>query len=122
MEAGNTFKFGRTAHLWVVISDPSIDPKQVVIINMTTDRGIDNSCILKCGDHDLIRHDTCMRYDRSRIETNNHLEQLITMGSITLYKPVKAEILERIRYGAGVSNYIPLECRQILITQGLIEP
>jgi hypothetical protein len=121
MEAGDTFKFGKLTHLWVVVSDTSIDSDRVLIINMTTDRGVDDSCVLLPGDHDLIKHSTCMRYDKSRIVSNKDLEKLINMGSITIYSKISAEILKRIRQGAARSKYIPLECKQVLVDQQLIE-
>jgi hypothetical protein len=50
MDAGDTFRFG-LGHLYIVISDPHLDPESVVIVNMTTDRGGDQSCVLLPGDH-----------------------------------------------------------------------
>jgi hypothetical protein len=41
MEAGDTFKYGRQSHLWIVVSDPQVDRAEVVISNMTTDDGVD---------------------------------------------------------------------------------
>ena len=122
MEAGDTFKFGRGRHLWVVVSDPATDPAHVVIINMRTDRGIDRSCILNAGDHPFVTHPTCMRYDMARIVSNPELEKHAASATITLHAPASKEVLDRIRQGAAMTAYIPFGCRQILIEQGLIEP
>ena len=122
MEAGDTFRYGRTAHLWVVVSDPRIDPVRVVIINMTTDRGLDRSCLLQLGDHPFIEHPTCMRYDMARIVTNADLERHVSSSAIRFQDPVSKDVLGRIRQGAAATEQIPFGCKQVLVEQGLIEP
>ena len=122
MEAGDTFRYGRGAHLWVVVSDPRIDPVRVVIINMTTDRGLDRSCILSSGDHPFVEHPTCMRYDMARIVADADLERHVSSNAIRLQEPVSKDVLERIRQGAAATEQIPFGCKQVLIEQGLIEP
>ena len=122
MEAGDTFKYGRLLHLWVVLSDPRMDRAKVVIVNMTTDDGVDPSCILNATDHPFVQHRTCIRYDMARIVTDVDLEQYVASNTIRPREPVTAEILDRIRQGAAKSPYIPFGCKQVLIDQGLIEP
>jgi hypothetical protein len=122
MDAGNTFKYGRGSHLWVVVSDPAADPDHVVIVNMTTDRGIDRSCILNAGDHPFVVRQTCMRYDMARIVKNSELERFASSSTITVHERVSEEVLARIRQGAAASSQIPLGCKQVLIDQRLIEP
>jgi len=122
MDAGDTFRYGQGTHLWVVVSDPSIDPDRVIIINMTTDRGIDRSCILSPGDHSFVEHQTCMRYDMARIVSGADLERHVSSNVIRLQEQVSTAILERIRQGAAVTDRIPFGCKQVLIEQGLIEP
>ena len=121
MEAGNAFKYGRQKHLWVVVSDPALDRKHVVIANMTSD-GLDQSCVLDVGDHVFIEHPTVMRYDRARIESDAALERLVASGSIILQDPVSPEVLKRIREGAAITERIPFGCKEVLIDQSLIEP
>ena len=122
MEAGDTFKFKGLPHLWVVVSDPMLDPHQVLVINMSTDRGIDDSCILIPGDHLFVRHRTCMRYDRAMTRRNADLEELLSGGQIILDERVSAPVLRRIRQGAAISDYIKIGYKQLLVRQSLIEP
>jgi hypothetical protein len=125
MEAGDTFKYGRGGHLWVVVSDPAANPGRVVIVSMTTDRGIDPSCILEPGDHPFIRHRTSMRYDLARLVTDANLERNLASNTIRLQKPVSQGVLDRIRQGAAAAattDRIPFGCKEVLIDQGLIEP
>ncbi|HEY3325416.1 MAG TPA: hypothetical protein VGP72_33500 [Planctomycetota bacterium] len=37
-------------------------------------------------------------------------------------KPVQPDLLARIRDAAGKSDFLPLECRNILEQQGLVDP
>ena len=122
MEAGDTFRFGRETHLWVVVSDPRIDSVRVVIINMSTDRGLDPSCILNPGEHPFVEHPTCLRYDMARIVTDADLERYVSSNTIKVRDPVSKVVLSRIRQGAATTEQIPFRCKQVLIEQGLIEP
>ena len=122
MEAGDTFRYGRHSHLWIVVSDPQADRGKVVIVNMTTDDDVDPSCILNVGDHPFVRHRTRIRYDMARIVTDADLERHISSNTIRLHERASPAIVERIRQGAVSSPYVPFGCKQILIDQGLIEP
>ncbi len=122
MEAGDTFKFGSLPHLWVVISDPAKNPENVLFVNFSTDRGLDPSCILHPGDHRFVRRRTCVVYRRARVERNADLDCLLASGRLVLDDPVSGKVLERIRQGAAVSEFMPLGSLRILIDQGLVEP
>lgn len=125
MEAGDTFKIQGARHLWVVLSDPAINPQEVLIANLSTDSGeshIDRSCTLNIGDHPFVRHATCIRYDRSRVVRNSELDRQLSSGQIRLDDPMPPSILERMRRGAMASDRIPLGNRQLLIDQRLANP
>jgi hypothetical protein len=55
MKAGDTCRIAQPgtssdSHLWVVISDPAIDPQRVLIVNFTTRRkDSDPACIFQRG-------------------------------------------------------------------------
>ena len=71
MEAGDTFIRGdRDKHLWVVLSDPKLDPEKVLLVNLTSlDCLKERVCILKVGDHPWVAHDTCVNYGDSCVTT-----------------------------------------------------
>ena len=92
MEPGDTFKYGRRLHLWVVVSNPRIDRNKVVIVNMTTDDGLDPSCILHAGAHPFVQHRTRIRYDMARIVSDADLERYVVSNTIRLHEPVSAEV------------------------------
>ena len=68
MNAGDTFRIPEPgtsldSHLWVVISDPAVDPVRVLIVNFTTRRqDSDHACILQAGEHPFVHHETCVNY------------------------------------------------------------
>lgn len=50
------------SHLWIVLSDPTLD-HFVLLVNLTSYRpDKDDACILDVGDHPFIRHPSCVNY------------------------------------------------------------
>jgi hypothetical protein len=66
-------------HLWIVISDPSADSVNVVIVNLTShdDPSKDASCFLQPGEHPWITHETCVRYKDARVVAESQLDVLV---------------------------------------------
>jgi hypothetical protein len=79
-------KFGRSfsanntdCQLWIVLSDPTIDPEHVVIVNFTTHTvNEEQCCVVDKGEHPLVRHKTAVRYWDAKTVTANHLDKLVT--------------------------------------------
>jgi hypothetical protein len=73
MKAGDTLLIddpGTTldSHLWIVISDPDVDPEHVVIVNLTSYRADkDQACVLDKGDHPYLSHRTCVETGGPRL-------------------------------------------------------
>lgn len=109
-------------HLWIVISDPAIDPDQVVIVNLTShdDPSKDTSCVLQAGDHPWVTDATCVRYKDARIVPEAQLDELIKNKRLRPQEPVSDEMLTKIFRGAELTELLPLKCRKILQSQGLI--
>ena len=62
MNAGDTFIDGMYHHLWVVLSDPSVDADNVVIVNFTTHTvDEESSCVVQRGEHAFVKHKTAVR-------------------------------------------------------------
>ncbi len=81
--AGDTFipeKYDH--HLWVVLSDPMVDPEKVVLVNFTT-HTVDEEqhCVLKKGDHPFIKHKTVVRYRDAKLVRASDLEVLLLKGN-----------------------------------------
>jgi len=123
-QAGDSFRSANRSidiHLWVVISDPFIDPSQVLIVSLTTLKPHKESvCILRSGEHRAVSHDTCIAYDLAKVTTVEKLAEAKDKGLLTLDAPVSQEILRRIREGAALSRRIAIEHFELLEAQGLI--
>src|SRR5437588_4270426 len=123
MDAGTTFLRADTdRHLWVVVSDPKVDPEHVLIVNLTTvDDRKEQVCILHPGDHPWVKHDTCVNYGDSIVTTLAKLNAGHSGGALRLHSPMKPEVLKKIRDGALDSERMQLDNADILINQGLVE-
>jgi len=122
VNAGDTFIPARfDNHLWVIISEPSLDKQNVVIVNLTTYDGVEEqTCTLDVGDHRFVKHKTVVRYRDAKSVPSSHLEKLERAQMLRRHDPLSAELLRRIREGASRSDFLPEQCRKILDTQGLI--
>jgi hypothetical protein len=124
MRAGDAFSYtdGSDIRLWVVISDPEADATAfVVCVSLTTYAPHkDDSCLLGPEDYpELIVHPTCVFYADARAMSLSVLRRRLGEGTIVRRTPVCAEVLARIRHGAGTSRHMPLGLRQVLVAQGL---
>jgi len=109
-------------HLFIVVSNPDIDPTNVVLIPVTTrDEFADESCMLYSGDHQRIRHDSCMDYRRARIVSAHQIDKAMHLRQIRRVESVRDEIIERILVGAAQTRQLPGRCDKILHSQSLID-
>ena len=126
IEAGATFinpnpRRGLDPHLWVIVSDPSQYPDDVLIVNFTTRRdGCDESCIVEPGEHPFVQHSTVVEYRGARRASDQQLDQLLARTQFELREPVSRELLARIRAGAAVSEFISHGNRRLLEDQGVL--
>lgn len=123
MRAGDTFQFVGTAdkHLWMVISDPGIDPDRVLIVNFTSwDRLIDQACIVEANEHPFVAHKTYVNYPRAKVVSNTQLEFLLKGNRLAKHQPLSEALLDRIRESV-MDSRMPTEAAQILIDQRLID-
>ena len=121
-ERRHTFIDGKYHHLWIVLSDPAIDPDRVVIVNLTT-YTIDeeSACILKKGEHPFVKHKTAVRYRDARITSPAALEKLRVARLLTPREPCSKLLLAKLRDGASKdADLLSEECRDLLDQQGLI--
>lgn len=121
MKAGDTYRRNYGSHLWIIISDPELEPDQVLVVNLTTvRRGHDPACVLNRGDHSFIKHATYVYYAEAKILSNRELDVLHSRGDIMLEVPMDHSILIKIREGAAVSDFIPTKYLELLRRQKLI--
>ncbi len=54
---------GAQPHLWIVLTEPTGDPAQVVVVNLTTRIPTsDATVVLNVGDHKFIKRETVVYY------------------------------------------------------------
>jgi hypothetical protein len=132
LEIGNTFFVDERythidpQHPWIIISRPSDNPKKIAIVNITSwkDRAFvlnDSSCIINPGEYPTIKHKSCVFYRKGNCTTLDKLEEGFRNSTIKQGENCSKELLMKILDGAAKSPFLPLEIRQILEQQGLID-
>lgn len=106
-------------HLWLIAS--STKEPDVVILNMTTVRRFsDTSCLIEAGEHEFVKHQTCIAYDRAEVVSMNSIEARLLDGNIEPRAPLSKELMLRIWEGAARTQNLSLICTEILKNQDLI--
>lgn len=125
MNPGDTFILkdrSVDSHLWIVVSEPAIDPERVLFVSMTSyDITKEKVCLLDIGDHPFIKHRTCIAYDFARLAPLTTLVALRDRGLLTMNEPVSVELLDRIRQGISLSRRINVEHLMLMIEQGILD-
>jgi hypothetical protein len=108
-------------HMWCVISDPSVNAEQVVVVMFCTWKEYrEQVCILKAGDHPFIDRDTCVEFNMGRIMRNADLDRHLGLGNMDLREPLSTQVLKRIRDAASLGD-LPIGCINVLRDQGFLE-
>ena len=96
MVAGTTFLLSAgDIHLWIIISDPKLDPQNVLIVNLTSlGPRKEQSCVLKVGDHPWIRHDTCVNYGDSKVSTLDKLVAARDANALMMQSQLRPDVLQ----------------------------
>jgi hypothetical protein len=123
MRCGDTFlRADSDKHLWIVLSDPNLDPENVLIVNLTSyDSRKESACILQSGDHQWITHQTCVNYEDAVVTTLAKLNAAKDAGAIRTNAKLSEQVLRRVLEGVLVSERITLEKADIVINQGLVD-
>lgn len=127
MNAGDTLYVNNPglqydSHLWVIVSDPDIDPRSVLIVNFTSWRADkDQACVVDKSDHPYIRHKTCVNYAGSKVQSVDDLGRLVQAGTVSHREPASEELLRRMRDGAIESKFMMMSYANLLIEQGVVD-
>lgn len=109
------------SHLWIVISDPEVNPDKVVLVNFTKYRADkDQACIVERGDHPFLSQKTCVEYRGAKTVPAKALQDLLDGGQILPHSPVSPGLLEKIRAGVPASR-MRTEQVLILVDQGFVD-
>lgn len=127
--AGDAFRVaGADRHVWFIVSDPTADPDQVLIVNVTswddsrldTDPRKDPACVLNPGEHPFVQHKTCVYYRGAQVASVQHLMFRQSHGEVDLMPPASPALLQKLRRCAGDSMHMALEHYRILESQHLV--
>ncbi len=96
----------------------------MLIVNITSHKGsnVDESCILKIGDHPWITRTSYVNYLESEVKVIKASEYaaLLSKAQIHPQKPLGSDVLARLLTGAAVTGLLGLGQRELLENQGLI--
>lgn len=109
-------------HLWVVVSDPFQNDKEVLIVNLTSVRGgrfEDLCCVFEANEHEWITHTSYVAFDCAQVHTDAYLDRCQKVGAITIWKSFPLPLLERIRKAAPKTKNLTGDQLQLLVEQGL---
>jgi hypothetical protein len=123
VRAGDTFLVAVAAdeHLWMIISDPDVDPQRVLVVNFSSWKPYhDQACIVEPGDHPFVIRRSCVNYPEARVTDADVLERLRAANQLFPRQPLSPELLARIRRSARASR-LRLEHLQVLLDQGLVQ-
>ena len=125
VKIGDTFQLANrniNDHLFVIISDPSQNPNQIVTANFTKWKADkDQSCIVDVREHPFIKVRSCVYYREDRLITLEQYEKLLRSCDLVPNEPVREDLLKRILEGAAISPHLSFGSREILVNQGLID-
>ena len=109
-------------HFWLVLSDPALNAERVLVVNWTTHEAYkEQTCILEAGEYINLTRRSCVYYSGARIVRLDDLRYAELCNKLHVTGILSPELLERIRIGAGRSDFI-LEGGPILLReQGLID-
>lgn len=95
-------------HLWIIINEPADRGGVALFVNATSfTEGMEETCVLRPGDHLFIKHDSCIHFSAAKSATAKQLETLEARGLIHRRPSVSPALLARIRAGAQISPNLP---------------
>lgn len=115
--------FSNSAHLWVVVSDPSQDAGSVLLVNITSvypGRDTDFACLVSAGEHPFVRQDSCVYYERAKTASLADWSKLIERGVFQRKEPASLNLLSKIQQGFKQSSDVKGKYLTLLREQGII--
>ena len=102
-------------HLWIIINEPVAHGEVALFVNATSlAEGMEETCVLRPGDHAFIKHDSCIHFAAAKSATIKQLETLEARGLIHRRPPVSPTLLAKIRAGAQISPNLPKKYLSLL--------
>lgn len=83
---------------------------------------MDSACILRKGDHPVIRHNSFIDYRRAMVKSYREVTELIANKRMVYKGTAGPDLLCRLRRGAEESEHVREEAYMILYEQELVKP
>ncbi len=97
-------------HLYIVISDPTIDPRRVYLVNVTSKKGHeppeDLACEISPGEDNRIPVPSYVTYAYWEFSSVEKLESQESQQVLQRSKPVSPDLLRRVREGFLRSEHL----------------
>ena len=103
------------SHLWIVATEPLSTTTQAVIVSITTLRNaVDQTTILREGDHPFIEHDSPVHFGDAQIVLGSKIDSRIASGETENHACCTDKLIDEIEEGLWASPFTPIESRKIL--------
>ena len=99
----------------VVLTDYGTSPQLAMASATTLRDGIphDPACVLEPGDHPFIQHRSYLAYRYLRLDTSQHVENMVGSAVWRPHEPCSAKLLRRVVSGVCQSRLTPREYKRI---------
>lgn len=102
-------------HLFILLTDPYPDEtgkSAVLLVSISTVRPNvphDPTCILYSGDHDFVKRDSYVVYQRARLEEAEKLLRGVKSGELVAHVPMDGAVFARVCKGLEESRLTPIK-------------
>lgn len=102
-------------HLFILLTDPYPDEtgkSAVLLVSISTVRPNvphDPTCILYSGDHDFVKRDSYVVYQRTRLEGADKLLRGVKSGELVAHAPMDGAVFARVCKGLEESRLTPIK-------------
>ena len=113
-ETGSVLK-----HLWLVVSDPTPNPHQVVIANFSSHPGLkpdppEVGATCQGGEHPALGRESFIRCDMARVASVEELERLLHTRTLDATRPATHALVQKVQRALLASKNTVLEVKEIL--------
>lgn len=114
---------GLKSHPWIIISNPAVDPHNVLIVNLTdAEKHHDASCELVPADFpEVITKRSYVAYQWANVTSLSQLRAVDSRGDLFRKGSVPPRLLQKVLDGAHDSDELKGGHRELLRCQGLID-
>ena len=110
------------AHLCVCLTGECPKGNLLVVPVVTYRPGFDTSCMIGVGDHEFIKHSSCVSYGQAKLVYGKAVERDIEGSVYDLAERIDPLILKKMRHGVFSSGDIPEFALKFAKAQGLVPP